>query len=198
MNKNDPASGGTTPDTASATRDKEAVKHRLRSEADTAASAARNAADSAYEEAKAIGEEAAHFAEDQADKLKDATAAHMEVFADALNAASAELGKQQSGPAAELVTHAASGLETLSRSLHGKSTAELLDSVRAFGRQNPVGFVAGSLLAGFALSRFAVAASATGDSATGRNTSAGSADRASSPTQASSATAGSSQGGTSR
>lgn len=141
----------------SPSQDSDAAKKRLRAEASSASSAASEAVDAVKKEAGALGEEARHFTEDQADKVKDATASQMDVFADALRAASQELGKRNTGPAAEMVTHAASGLESLSRSLHGKSTGEMLDSVRQFGRDNPVGFLAGSLLAGFALSRFAVA-----------------------------------------
>lgn len=137
--------------------DSEAAKNRLRAETSSASAAATEAVDAVKKEAAAMGEEVRHFAEDQADQVKDATASHMDVFADALKAASEELEKNHEGPAAEMVTHAASGLESLSRSLHGKSTGEILDTVRQFGRDNPVGFLAGSLLAGFALSRFAVA-----------------------------------------
>jgi hypothetical protein len=140
-----------------ASHDKEAVTDRLRAEKKSATAAASDAAEAVKKEAGAVGEEVRHFAEDQADKVKDATASHMDVFADALKAASDELEKNHVGPAAELVTHAASGLENLSRSLHGKSTGAMLDTVRQFGRENPLGFLAGSLLAGFALSRFAAA-----------------------------------------
>lgn len=198
MNSNDPSGGGTTRNPVPRQQDEEAAKNRLRTEADSASGAAQQAAASASREAEAVGEEVRHFAEEQAEKVKDATADHMDVFADALSAASAELRKGHSGPAAEMVTHAASGLETLSRSLHGKSTTELLDSVRQFGRQNPVGFVAGSLLAGFALSRFAVAgpAPAAGSPASGASPSA--SERPASQPSASAATPSSTQGGNKR
>ncbi len=120
-------------------------------------SAAADASRAVRAEAKEVGAQAQHVAEDQAEKVKEATATHMHGFADALRAASDELSKNQSGPAAEFVANAASGLEDLSRSLHGKSTGEMIESVRQFGRQNPMGFLAGSVLAGLALGRFAVA-----------------------------------------
>lgn len=110
------------------------------------------------DEASALGHKAQHAAEDQADMAKESAASHMHAFADALRTASDELGKKQSGPAAEMVSSAAAGLEGFSRSLHGKSTGEMVDKVRQFGRENPMGFLAGSVLAGFALARFATAA----------------------------------------
>jgi hypothetical protein len=109
------------------------------------------------DETKALGSEAQHAAEQQADNVKNIAASHMDVFADALRAASDQLSRDQSGPAAEMVAHAASGLEGLSRSLHGKSTGEIIETVRQFGRDNPIGFLAGSVLAGVALGRFTAA-----------------------------------------
>jgi hypothetical protein len=47
----------------------------------------------------------------------------------------------------------------------------MIDCVREFGRQNPVGFLAGSMLAGFALAR--LAGSATPQSADGSSDSQG-------------------------
>jgi len=75
-----------------------------------------------------------------------------------LRAASDELSRNRTGPAAELVSHAASGLETLSRSIDGKASGEMLDAVRRFGRVNPLGSVAGSILARYALGRVGSAA----------------------------------------
>src|SRR5690606_25560123 len=115
-------------------------------------------------EAGKLASEAERAAFDQADKAKAATSSHIHDFAGALKAASDELAKNQAGPAAELISHAASGLETLSRSIDGKSSGEMLDTVRRFGRDNPLGFIAGSLLAGFALGRVASTV-ATGQSA---------------------------------
>lgn len=172
MNTNNPASGRPASPSSSPSGDVDAAKDRLRSEKGSASAATSQAAEAVTKEAEALGKEARHFAEGQADKVKEATATHMDVFADALNAARDELRKNHSGPAAEMVTHAASGLESLSRSLHGKSTGELMDSVRQFGRDNPIGFLAGSLLAGFALSRFATAGMSSTDTSTDNGTTA--------------------------
>lgn len=127
----------------------------------TISEAASEASQTVLREAKTLGGEAQQVAEDQADKVKDMAASHMDAFADALRAASDQLSKNQSGPASEMVAHAASGLESLSRSLHGKSTGEMIDTVRQFGRSNPIGFLAGSVLAGLALGRFASAGSSS-------------------------------------
>lgn len=107
------------------------------------------------DEAKELGSQAQRIAGERAEQAKDAAASHLDVFADALRAASDELGKNQSGPAAEMVSNAASGLEGLTRSLHGQSTGQMVETVRRFGRENPVAFLAGSVLAGLALGRFA-------------------------------------------
>lgn len=119
------------------------------------ASTLSDAGQSISREAGKLASEAERAAFDQADKAKTATSSHLHGFAGALNAASDELSKNQAGPAAELISHAASGLETLSRSIDGKSSGEMLEAVRRFGRDNPLGFIAGSVLAGFALGRVA-------------------------------------------
>jgi len=136
----------------------------------TIGEAATEAAQAALREAKTLGGDAQQAAEHQADKVKDIASSQMDAFADALRAASDQLSKNQSGPAAEMVAHAASGLEGLSRSLHGKSTGEMIESVRHFGRSNPIGFLAGSVLAGLALGRFAAAGSSGTAAAPGQTT----------------------------
>jgi hypothetical protein len=157
MNENDrfpgQTPGGATPMTTG-----DRPNDRVEPAKSSISSAASEASDAVVSEAKALGAQAEHLAEDQAEKVKEATATHMDGFADALRAASDELSKNQSGPAAEFVANAASGLEDLSRSLHGKTTGEMIESVRRFGRDNPMGFLAGSVLAGLALGRFAAAA----------------------------------------
>jgi len=130
-----------------------------------------NASDAIKAEAEEVGEQAKRLAGEQAEKVKEATASHLDIFADALRAASNELGKNQGGPAAEMVSNAAAGLEGLTRSLQGQSTGQMIETVRRFGRENPVGFLAGSVLAGLALGRFA--AVATTGSSTPKGTSGG-------------------------
>lgn len=131
------------------------IENRLKVEQEGVKANLSDASAAVRQEAKEVGAQAREIAGEQAEKVKDATASHLDVFADALRAASDELGKNQSGPAAEMVSSAASGLEGLTRSLHGQSTGQMIDTVRRFGRENPVGFLAGSVLAGLALGRFA-------------------------------------------
>ena len=166
MNENDRspsgAQGGATPPSSD-----RADKERLSSEKQSVTTGASEASETVVTEAKALGKEAQDVAEEQAEKVKEATASHMDAFADALRAASEDLSKNQSGPASELVANAAAGLEGLSRSIHGKTTGEMIDTVRRFGRENPMGFLAGSVLAGLALGRFAAAGSPNRSSPSG-------------------------------
>lgn len=137
---------------------RETLHDRIGAERDAARSVASDARRTLNDEASVLGDEAKEAAADQAEKAKEAATSHLDGFADALRAASDELGRNQGGPAAEMVANAASGLEGLARSLHGKSTGEMVESIRQFGRANPIAFLAGSALAGLALGRFATAA----------------------------------------
>jgi len=105
--------------------------------------------------ASGAGSQAKKIATEKADELQGAAASHLRLFADAVRNAGDELAAKESGPVSDLVRRAAEGLEQFSGALGRKSSAEMIDSVRDFGRQNPVGFLAGSMLAGFALARFA-------------------------------------------
>ncbi len=154
MNGNDkPGGAGLQPQPAS--YGGSGLGDRLQVEQAEAQSKLSEASEAVRQEAKQVGAQAQEMAGEQAEKVKEAAASHLDVFADALRAASDELGRNQSGPAAEMVSSAASGLEGLTRSLHGQSTGEMIETVRRFGRENPVGFLAGSVLAGVALGRFA-------------------------------------------
>ena len=101
--------------------------------------------------------QAAEAARDQADAAKDEAAAGLAAFSDALKAARSELSDRKLGFAGDMLTQAADGLEGFSRALEGRSSAEMLEAARDFGRRNPMGFIAGSVLAGFALGRVAAA-----------------------------------------
>ena len=91
----------------------------------------------------------------QAESMKEEATASLTAFSDALKAASSELSGKQLGFAGDMVQQAAGGLESLVRAVEDRSPGEMLDSLRSFGRQNPIGFIAGSVLAGFALGRLA-------------------------------------------
>jgi hypothetical protein len=109
------------------------------------------------------GSQAKSMATEKAEELQGAAASHLRVFADAVRVAGDELARRETGPVSDLVRQAATGLEQISATMDGKSSAEMIEGVREFGRQNPIGFVAGSLLAGFALARFAGSAAPQSD-----------------------------------
>lgn len=146
----------------------DAVRETRESGSSSISGAVSSANSAIRDEAGKLAGEAQKTAVSKMDEAKEAANSHLGSFAEALRAASGELEKNHTGPAAELVSHAASGLETLSRSIDGKSSGDMLNAVRQFGRDNPLGFIAGSILAGFALGR--VAATASSSPSTGGNT----------------------------
>ena len=157
-----PPSGGATPQGGG------------QSAADAAGRLARDGREAIRHEASAVTERFKEEAAERGEVLKDNAGESLHVFADAIRAASEELSARQPGAVADMVGQAAGGLEELSRSLHNRSAAEMLDSVREFGRRNPSAFIAGSVLAGFALVRLAAPASAaTGPGAPGRRAGGG-------------------------
>lgn len=113
--------------------------------------------------ARKEGDELASQAGDVSLETRDNVVAGLSTFSHALEKAGEDLKGDNLSLAADLVSQAASGLGGLARSLEGKSPVEMLGAVRTFGRQNPVGFVAISVLAGFALGRVASAAPVAGD-----------------------------------
>jgi len=123
----------------------------------------RRAAEGLAHDAKAAateaGTQAKQMASDKAEELQGAAASHLSTFADAVRTAGDELAEKDPGPASDLVRQAATGLEELSGAMSRKSASDMIAGVRDFGRQNPVGFLAGSMLAGFALARFASSSS---------------------------------------
>jgi hypothetical protein len=115
---------------------------------------------------QAVKGEAAHFADtakqkvaEKADQQKETVTTALGDFAQAIRAAGDQLCEKDQTMAARLVTQAAEGLETLSRSVSEKRPEDMLNSIRDFGRSNPTAFVAGAVLAGIALGRFARASS---------------------------------------
>lgn len=123
------------------------------------------ARDAVAEKVHDLGDQATSQIGAQAEGLRDEATAGLTAFSDALKAASEQLSGKKLGFAGDVVQQAAGGLENLARSLEGRSPGEMLEGIRSFGRQNPVGFIAGSMLAGFALGRVAAATpSLTGSS----------------------------------
>jgi hypothetical protein len=108
----------------------------------------------------------------EGEHLKSRASESLLGFADSVKTARDALAKDNPGLVSDLVGQAAEGLESLSRSLEKTSGGEMIEAVRDFGRRNPMGFIAASVLAGFAVSRFAVSSAPTGSSA-GRSSNVG-------------------------
>lgn len=114
------------------------------------------------EAGEAVKGEAAHFAERTREQVTatveektSEVADALGVFANAIRDAGDELGRQDQTFAGQLAGQAADGLQSITRSLAGKSAEEMLQAARDLGRTNPTAFVAGAVLAGFAIGRFA-------------------------------------------
>jgi hypothetical protein len=168
MNRENPSSGtgssysGTSQGYSGGTRT-EGLSGTLRDEAarlkDEAARQGAAAYDSLKEGARSLSAEARDRASRYADAQKEAVSGSLEDFARAIRRASEELSERDQTMASQLVRQAAGGLESMSRSISGASLEDMIDSVRRFGRQHPVAFIGGAVLAGLALGRFARASS---------------------------------------
>ena len=126
---------------------------------DEAGSQASGAYQQAKEGARSWGNEAKERASRYAEGQKEAVSHHLDDFAQAIRKASDELSERDQTMASQMIRQAASGLESLSRSVQGSSIDDMLASVRDFGRRNPTAFIGGAVLAGLALGRFARASS---------------------------------------
>ena len=145
-------SPGPTPDVAA---DIAAAGGRLEEEGKALSGTMGEARDALAAQARDLTGQAAGRLGAEAESMKGEAAAGLTAFSEALKSASAELSGKRLGFAGDMVQQAAGGLESFARALEGRSPGEMLDDLRAFGRQNPVGFIAGSVLAGFALGRLA-------------------------------------------
>jgi len=120
-------------------------------------SVAEGAKEQASQYAEQAKEQASRYAEDQ----KEAITQHLDDFAKAVREASETLSRNDQTMASQVVRQAASGLESLSRSISGANLQDVVNSVRDFGRANPIAFIGGFMLAGLALGRFARASGST-------------------------------------
>lgn len=111
--------------------------------------------DHAKERVRAAADTARDRATRFADKEKSAVSSQLEGFAAAIEKAGEELGNSNNTFSADIVRRASDGLVTLSRSLNDATVPDLVDSVRRFGRENPLAFIGGAVLAGVALGRLA-------------------------------------------
>jgi len=113
------------------------------------------AVDALKDGAHALGEQARERVAGYAEGQRDVITGHLDTFAEAIRKASDDLSQHDQTLASQVVRQAAGGLESLSRSIHGASFGDVVDSVRAFGRRNPAAFIGGAVLVGFAVGRFA-------------------------------------------
>lgn len=93
------------------------------------------------------------------------TSESMHSFAEAIRKAGDELKEKDEGPVAELLSHAAGGLDQMSRAIGQKRLEDMVTDVRNFGKQHPGAFVMGSVLLGIALGRFAQTAASSASQA---------------------------------
>lgn len=112
-----------------------------------------------------IGSDIKHGALDGARSAQRRTSESMHTFAEAIRKAGDELQDKDEGPVAQLLSHAAGGLDQMSRAIGQKRLEDIVTDVRSFGREHPGAFVMGSVLLGVALGRFAQTAAAAGSSA---------------------------------
>jgi len=115
--------------------------------------------------AAGMGSDMKKEAANQAEQAQQKASESIHNFAEAISKAGAELSAKDEGPAAQLLSQAAGGLEQLSSALNQKKFEEVVGDVRRFGREHPGTFLAGSVLLGIALGRFAQGGIAAGTSA---------------------------------
>jgi len=161
---------GPTGDTPEVAGDFAAAGGRLKDEGKALSETMGEAKDAVAAQARELKDQVAGRLGDEAASVKEEAAAGLSAFSDALRAASSELSGKQLGFAGDMVQQAADGLGSFVRAIEGRSPGEMLDGLRSFGRQNPVGFIAGSVLAGFALGRLAAVVPAVADSASSAGT----------------------------
>ncbi|MDZ5700204.1 hypothetical protein [Chelativorans sp. M5D2P16] len=118
-------------------------------------SAGSGTAETVRDSAAEMGTDMKQEALDRVDKAKRQASDSLHGFAEAIRRAGAELAEQDQGPAAQLLGHAAGGLEQFSSALGRKQFDEMIRDVRRFGRDHPGAFLAGSVLVGMALGRIA-------------------------------------------
>ncbi len=137
------------PDSTTGTPDKAAV---LTSVNDLKTQASQ-AAETAKSSLNALASEARGKVTEIVDTQKQAGADQLAGFAKAAQSAAGDL--ENTSPAvAQLVRDAATSVDQFAGNLRSSDLREVLSSVSAFARQQPVAFFAGSVLAGFVLARF--------------------------------------------
>ncbi|WP_011582454.1 MULTISPECIES: hypothetical protein [Chelativorans] len=126
------------------------------------AGAGSSTAASLGETAAALGSDMKEEAQNRAEEARGATSESLRTFAEAVRQAGDELAKKDEGPASQLLSQAANGLEQISNAIGQKRLEDLVGDVRRFGREHPGTFMLGSVLMGVALGRFARSAAPAG------------------------------------
>jgi len=116
---------------------------------------AQSVTEGAKEQVSQLAEQAKERASRYAEDQKQVVTQHLDDFAQAVREASDTLSQHDQTMASHVVRQAASGLESLSRSVAGANMQDMVTSVRNFGRANPIAFLGGAMLAGLAIGRFA-------------------------------------------
>ena len=111
--------------------------------------------ESLAETAMSAVEQARSAASEKIEEQKNAASQSIDSFAQAVRRASDELRDQDQTAAAQLIQQAAGGLESLARTLSNQSLGDMINTVRDFGRRNPVALAGGAALLGLALGRVA-------------------------------------------
>ncbi|WP_051469709.1 hypothetical protein [Chelativorans sp. J32] len=111
--------------------------------------------------ASTIGSDMKQEARNRVEEARGATSESLRAFAEAVRHAGDELKDKDEGPASQLLSQAASGLEQISNAIGQKRLDDLVGDVRRFGREHPGAFMLGSVLVGVALGRFARSAAPT-------------------------------------
>lgn len=119
------------------------------------------------EEGRALADQGREMAEDLAHEVRGAAEGYMseaarqlDGIARALDAASSELRNQGQAGIAEQVDEVCDGLERLSTRMSSNDLNAVAEDARSWARDNPAGFLGGSVALGFALSRLLKASSA--------------------------------------
>lgn len=122
---------------------------------DGRADMAGQAKQTAQDQAKQLGEAAKARVRGEAERRQGQASQTLEDFAQALNRAADELSGRDQSMGAQLARQAADALADLSRSIGDKRPEDMLHGVRDFGRENPTGFFAASVLVGLGIGRVA-------------------------------------------
>jgi hypothetical protein len=131
-----------------------AARDRLRHEADEATRLVQEGSAAVKRQASQLAEGAMAELEDRGEEAKSRTAQGIGAFARAMRSAHEDMSRESPGILSDFVGEAATSLEQAFRSLNKTSAGDIVEAARDFGRRNPIGFIAASVLVGFAAARF--------------------------------------------